>query len=262
MLQINSVRHDWPNPPGFCLNRQNGRSDYTFVHFSTSVDLQIGGETIAVPEHSCIVYNPETPQHFSCPNGMLHDWFHFINVPLDFFEILGIPTDILFRPNQWIFITAIVEEIENEFYRARQYSEELIDIKIKELFIKLSQALKNQPQISIGEETVFRFRNLRKEVMQSLSHNWTVSEMASRLYLSPSRFSHIYKSIYATTPVDDLIHARIDNAKNALLFTDKTIEDIASDLGYNHASHFCRQFSQYTGIAPSKYKKSFFRNAL
>ena len=255
MIKITSVRHAWPIPPRFCLNRQNGHPDYTFIHFEANENLQSDGNKIIPPRHSCIIYKPQTPQYFFSPDGMLHDWFHFTNPPADFFEKFDIPTDVLFFPNQWSFISGIVEEIENEFYHQKGVINELIDIKVKELFIKISRSLKSSDKEPVVEKAVSSFRLLRREIMGNLSHNWTIVEMAAKLHLSPSRFSHLYKKIYGTTPIDDLIRARIDNAKNALMDTNKSVEEISSSLGYNNTTHFCRQFHKYVDRSPSQYRK-------
>ena len=115
MISITGVRHNWPNPPDFHLIRPNGHPDFTFVHFTTSVDLYLNGEKINTPEHACIIYKPGTAQDFHCPSGMLHDWFHFTNIPPNLLEELNLPTDLLIFPKQWSFITNLTEDIENEF---------------------------------------------------------------------------------------------------------------------------------------------------
>lgn len=80
--------------------------------------------------------------------------------------------------------------------------------------------------------------------------------MAARIPLSESRFYTVYKSFYGTSPMEDLIRARIDSAKNALLFTDRTISSIAESLGYNNLTHFIRQFRSFTGMSPSGYRRN------
>jgi len=255
LINITSVRHNWPNPPGFCLNRPNGHPDYTLVHFTTSVDLQLNGNTLTVPEHACIIYSPPTPQHFSCPQGMIHDWFHFTGMSKQFFDELDIPIDILIFPKQWSFITDIVEEIENEFYAQRDYNERLIDLKVNELFIRLSRALKGKYSEITDKKFTSELRKLRTEIAQNLSHDWTVAEMSGKLMLSPSRFSHLYHTFYGTTPIDDLIRMRINTAQTALAFTQSSICEISYSLGYRNTTHFCRQFRQFTGMSPSEYRK-------
>ena len=54
---------------------------------------------------------------------------------------------------------------------------------------------------------------------------------------------------------DNLIRARIDSAKNALLFTSATNGEIAEDLGYNNLPHFMRQFKAMDGMTPNGYRK-------
>ena len=257
MIYITSVRHNWPNPPGFRLNRPNGHPDYTFVHFTTSVEISLNGNTATCPEHACILYNPKTPQHFSCPNGMRHDWFHFVNVPQHFFDELNIPTDTLIFPKQWSYITDIVEEIENEFYAKRDHNEPLIDLKIQELFIRLSRSLKSKYSEATVTKFTLELRRLRTEIENNLSLDWTVEKMAENLMLSPSRFAHLYHTFYGTSPIDDLIRMRIHFAQDALAFTQSSICEIANSLGYHNVTHFCRQFHKITGISPTRYRKLF-----
>ena len=86
---ITKIRHKWPNPPGYCLNRVNGHQDYSFVHFTSGVKMLSDGKELDVPEHTCIIYRPQTPQFFYCYEGMIHDWFHFKGVSDDFFRVFG-----------------------------------------------------------------------------------------------------------------------------------------------------------------------------
>ena len=103
-----------------------------------------------------------------------------------------------------------------------------------------------------------RARKSNKDKKKSLSLNQkhTVKFMADGVGLSESRFFSVYKSFFGISPMDDLINARIDLAKNLLSGSDKKIYAIAQELGYAEVTHFIRQFKKRTGISPSKYRKS------
>lgn len=255
-MTVTNVRHEWPNRAGFCLNRENGHADYSFVHFTTGVSIRIGGVEIDAPEHSCIIYRPGTPQYFYCENGMIHDWFHFKDFPEALWESIGLPLDTLFHPKQSYFITDLVGELESEFFARRVGSEEMMDLKMRELFIKLVRSIDDDGAEAVDRDVLSRFRSLRKRVMQDLGRHWSVPEMARELSFSESRFFSLYRSFYGTSPIEDLIRARIDSAKSLLLFTDRAIFEIAELLGYASVTHFCRQFRGHTGMTPVEYRKS------
>ena len=132
----------------------------------------------------------------------------------------------------------------------------MIAAKTDELFIKLSRACTNEYVAAVDAGTNERFRLLRGEMFSNLRQHWNVEKMAGRVGLSKSRFYTIYKSIYGNSPVDDLIRARIDRAKNALQFSTASIAEIAENLGYNNLTHFMRQFKAMTGTTPEQYRKS------
>ena len=113
----------------------------------------------------------------------------------------------------------------------------------------------NELTATVDDSVAERLRRLRSEMLLSLDHPWTVAEMASHIPLSESRFYNVYRAFYGTTPLNDLICARIDAAKNALLFTNQTISTIAESLGYSNVPHFIRQFHHLTGTSPARYRK-------
>ncbi|MBR6615140.1 MAG: helix-turn-helix transcriptional regulator [Lachnospiraceae bacterium] len=256
MFTITGIRHAWPEQAGFCLNRQNGHPDYSFVHFSNKVEINLHGETNVTSDHACIIYRPETPQHIVSHRPLVHDWFHFSGIPEPLLEQLDLPFDTLFYPQNYQFITPLVQEMEREFFAHHVGSRELISARIVELFVLLSRASHSDSVLTTDDSTLERLRSLRSKVFASLDYPWTVAKMASHIPLSESRFYNVYRSFYGTSPMDDLIRARIDSAKNALSFTSQPISAIASSLGYSNATHFSRQFHQFTGMSPKQYRQN------
>lgn len=255
MFTVTGIRHAWPEKAGFCLNRRHGHTDLTFVHFFNSVELELNGTTILTDNHACIFYCPGTPQHITSLKPLFHDWFHVTDVPESTFHTLNLPLDTVFYPQNPEFITGIIHEMEREFFAQNNHRKELIAAKMTEFLIKLSRACSNHTIPKLDPFTEDQLRNLRSEVLLSLHHPWTAAEMASHIPLSESRFYTLYRSFYGRSPIDDLIHARVDAAKNALLLTDHSIASIAESLGYNNVTHFIRQFHQLAGCSPSQYRK-------
>ncbi len=252
---ITKVRHAWPNPAGFCLNRAHGHVDYSFVHFTSGVKMRENGVEIDIPAHACIVWRPKTPQFFYCYDEMIHDWFHFKDIPESLFEELDIPLDTLFYPKQWSFITDLVAEIENEFFAGREHGEALMELKVRELLVKLSRSVNDRSTDTEDREIYDRFLRFRREMLQTPAHGWSIAEMAERTSFSQSRFFYLYKSFFGRSPMDDLICARIDFAKSMLSFSDEGVEHISESLGYANVTHFCRQFRKLTGMTPTQYRK-------
>lgn len=255
MLKTEAIRHAWPEKAGFVIDRPNGHWQYTFLHFFNSVEILDHGKLIRTPPHACILYRPGTPQFFISHQPLTHDWIHFSG------DLSGIPgmddfqTDTLFFPPLPDFITGIVRECEAEFFGTRPCRDEMLELKTKELFIRLSRAVSGENSLPIDLGTEERLRKLRGEIFFSLAHKWTVAEMAREINLSQSRFFSIYRSIYGVSPIEDLINARIDRAKRDLVMTDKTLQTISDSLGYGSISHFIRQFRTVTGMSPGAYRK-------
>ena len=121
MVAITAIRHAWPEPAGFVIDRKNGHPDYTFLHFFGGIEMDVRGTRIMVPHHSCILYRPGTPQYFHSHQPLIHDWIHLTGEVEPMLERLRIPTDTLLYPTRTDFITAITREMESEFFSQKNF---------------------------------------------------------------------------------------------------------------------------------------------
>lgn len=256
MFHIVDIRHAWTETAGFELERKYGYPSYTFLHFFHPVDIWIHGEKIHTRPHACIMYNIDTPQRFYSEPQLLHDWIHYEGDMDSHFKKFGLEYDKLYYPSNAEFITQITMELEHDFFIEKSNRDDFINAKTDELFIKLHRFCFNELSFTVDNSTEEVFRDLRATVFSTLKEPWTVEKMAKRVNLSPSRFHTLYKNIYGKSPVDDLIQARIQNAQNALLFSDEPVSEIAEELGYNNLTHFMRQFKALTGTTPKKYRET------
>lgn len=251
-----SARHRWPEPSGFTINRPNGIDIFTFLHFFRPVRLKINGQTIITKPNACILYNIYTPQWFCSDEPLLHDWIHLNSEAVPLLKNFSVPVNKVFYPADTSFITAAICETELEILSQKPYSSELADAAATMLLIRLGRACsESSDTVFVNTELRTKLYNLRINMFSSIGESWTVERMAKAVHLSPSRFFAVYKALFSVSPIDDLIHARIDAAKSALTGTDISVTELAYRLGYANVTHFSRQFRRQTGISPSAYAK-------
>ena len=80
-----------------------------------------------------------------------------------------------------------------------------------------------------------------------------VQECAERLSLSPNYFSDLVKRETGETPHEHIQRFLIERVKKSLAEGDKTISEIAYDMGFNYTHHLSRMFKNATGMTPKEY---------
>lgn len=82
-----------------------------------------------------------------------------------------------------------------------------------------------------------------------------VKYFASGLNLSPNYLSDLLNK-YTGKTTQEHIHLKLtDKAKSMLWSTEKTVSEIAYDLGFGHASHFTKLFKSRVGVTPTEFRK-------
>ena len=254
-ITVTRVRHSWPEAAGFTINRPKGTDDFTFIYFHNSVDLLLQGKIQTTEPGSCILFRPGTPQWFRSTEPLKHDWMHLTGPVEELLLQLDLQTDKVYVPGHGLFITDIVRQIEQEHFSKPDRHTLMQELKFRELLLKLSRSCnRDLPHKGLKPATEKQLQQVRSTVFSALGDSWTVEKMAGLCYLSPSRFHTVYRTLFGISPTEDLIQARIENAKNRLSGTADTVREIADSLGYRNVTHFCRQFKESTGVTPSQYR--------
>ena len=101
----------------------------------------------------------------------------------------------------------------------------------------------------------FRIRRSLRIMQQRISAEVEMEEVARAVGLSRPHFFKLFKKQLGITPNVYLNTLRSERAIEDLVNTEKTVTNIAYDLGYSSQASFTRFFSSNVGIAPSEYRR-------
>ena len=85
--------------------------------------------------------------------------------------------------------------------------------------------------------------------------NRSIEEITEICGVSSACFRRLFREYSGKSPSQYRIEIRLEKAKNMLLNSDITIENIADSLGFESSAYFCRQFKKKEGMTPKEYKK-------
>lgn len=107
---------------------------------------------------------------------------------------------------------------------------------------------------SIHLEKALRF--MQNHVMDDI----TLSDIAKNLRLTESYFIRLFKRRMHITPMKYYTKLKIEAAGAMLTCTDISVKELADRLHFYSEFHFSRIFKQYTGLAPSYYRKNYLQS--
>ncbi|MFM1850553.1 MAG: hypothetical protein RIS54_237 [Verrucomicrobiota bacterium] len=83
----------------------------------------------------------------------------------------------------------------------------------------------------------------------------TVTQVATRCGLSPSRFAHLFRTQTGQTPQRYLESLRLSRARQLLEFTQEPIRVVARQVGFENPFYFTLRFKQHSGAGPRDWRR-------
>ncbi len=91
-------------------------------------------------------------------------------------------------------------------------------------------------------------------LLQSIGDQQTLRDVADRMHMSYSWFRKQFKQYTGYSPGQYLLRLRVQRARELLADPDRSLEQIADELGFCSQAHFTRVFKQRTGVPPGAFR--------
>lgn len=148
----------------------------------------------------------------------------------------------------------IFKKIETEIFTSEIGYKAIVNHLIDELLIFSTRQLNRQEnQRRDFPQTFQKFDQILRE---SLSHPWTVEEMAAIMGMGTTTINEKIKSYSGFSPLNYLINLRISESIRLLKTTTISITDIAFEMGFYSSQHFSSTFKKMTGYTPRYFRQA------
>lgn len=103
---------------------------------------------------------------------------------------------------------------------------------------------------------VMRLRPVVEYIDEHYSEKLTIEKLSGMITVSPDYFTKIFKESMGKTPIDYINAIRINRAMRYLSDTDKSMIEIADEIGFCNPNYFHKIFKQYMNSSPLAYRKA------
>ena len=175
---------------------------------------------------------------------------------------------IFFGPSPTMFVTLDDEHIDKmrklfdlfieEYDSDEEIKGEMLRMLLVRLIIQTTRLAKKQYfKAEDFAETKFyliREYNVLVEINYKKEHQ--VQFYAGQLNKSPKTIANIFSLYSKKTPLQIIQERIITEAKRLFYYTDKSVKEIANELGFEDVAHFSKFFKNCTNQTPSDIKKT------
>ncbi|OAT86739.1 response regulator transcription factor [Desulfotomaculum copahuensis] len=109
-----------------------------------------------------------------------------------------------------------------------------------------------QEHNATGDRAVIR--RVQEYMRRHYSRGVTLEEAAGYVHLSPAYLSRLFKQKTGSSFVEHLTALRLEGAKELLIASDQTIDQIATTVGFKNNSYFTAVFKKREGVTPSEFR--------
>lgn len=252
------IEHAGSFIPDYCPKAKKQSDDgYMFmaIHSGKGI-VSYKDEINEVSQGQCVYIDCSLPHYYapdpSDPWGVT--WINF-NGPSakEYYNFFLKNKDNFFTPNNYDMLHIILTKIINN----NLHKTEIINILNAKLITDLlTSAILNNVS---SDDCTNKFKNKLLYVKEYLDNNYTkqlnLDQIAEQFYVSKFYLIREFKKSFGTTIIQYILNKRIEYAKELLIYTNKSVEEISEECGFNDQSYFARQFKKSENMTCLAYRR-------
>lgn len=216
-------------------------------------------------------YQVEAGDVILCNSQISHDEFPSTDVP---YRNLCIGIKQLNLPG--LLPNQIISEFQNPYFHSPREFHDLLQLMLmieryaseksdnfQELcnYLMLSvvkivqQMIRNNTTKELAKENHICSR-IETYINTHYTENLSLEQLSKQFFISPYHLSHIFKEKTGYTIKHYILRRRIGEAQTLLSDSQKSIQAIAHECGFDDSLYFSRIFTKYIGLSPSEYRNT------
>lgn len=257
LINCNSCGTDTCHDKGFWYTRGKYDDNFLIMFFKTPFVYNNGSVIERCEKNHYLIFSPNSNAFHSddgsTDTGFINDWI-FADGQLcrEIIQKAGLPLNKAFYLQRFDILEKYIGRVNKEQVEKGTCYEYRISSLISDALVDMGRqwvltAKNNHPAFE-------EINNVRNYMLRNCHKKINLAQLSDMTGYSESRFCVLYNSFFGTTPIDDLLNARIEKAKSMLSYSSMSVTEIAEKCGFSSVHYFSRKFKEFTGDSPTKYK--------
>ena len=176
-------------------------------------------------------------------------------------HLKGLPADkilpqgcvpVLATGDEFPALLTLFHLIENEVQR--KTGAEVANLLARALALKVYQLLTHKGVLYETKPFTLA-QQIRIYLDQHYKDPLRLADIAEALHANPYYCAHVFKTATGFSPMQYVTQRRLGEAQNLLINTQRSITEIATQVGYNNSNYFQNVFRRLLAMTPGAYRK-------
>jgi AraC family transcriptional regulator len=155
-------------------------------------------------------------------------------------------------PFMWHLARSIEQQMQSRRELEKSYIESVAIVIGQHLLCTYTDT--PAPSVILGGLPRYKIRRAVDYIRAHHQEDIGFKDIADQLDMSPYHFARMFKHSTQESPHQCIMRFRIESAKKMLIESDKSIADIAFEVGYKSQSYFTTRFALLVGVTPAAFR--------
>ena len=151
--------------------------------------------------------------------------------------------------------TSLIERNGSHGLGSEQYARAQLSILLLEVVEAFESEIVEVVEMEQHEGASDKIDELRQFIEANLAEQLSIHEAARHLAISSSCLAARIKRVTGQTFGELLLKARLQHARELLIYTDRRVSQVAFECGFEDHAYFSRRFRQDLGVSPLEFRR-------
>jgi AraC-like DNA-binding protein/quercetin dioxygenase-like cupin family protein len=241
--------------------RKSGSAQYILLYcVEGNGHVNLRGKSTQLQPNTCIIIPKDVPHHYksSVTNPWSIYWVHFIGEGADLLYnryqqqyggAFAIPHD----ERRISAFDLIFNLLQNNFNTRNL---EIVNIKLLDFIASFIYFAEINPATAEKDAVDHSIAFMK----QHINGLFTLTQLAQQQRLSVSHYSRLFLAKTGVSPGRYFNQLKVQQSCQLLYFSDRSIKEICTELGFDDPFYFSRLFKKLMGVSPANYKTQHRKN--